>query len=182
MSDTLTIDQVVDTFDFTTTYQPSERDGLSLSLVFRATVKVKKTGVVVYDDTYSLGAAHIPGYYDILRACNSSHNRLTLAGAKVLDEILATGKYPTVTGKHDVGFVTKPLPHPKHADIIYSLLMDSSADDHVNYESWAAEYGFDPDSIKGLRTYEACCQIGRALRTNLGASWLEAARNAFQDY
>lgn len=178
MSQPMTREQVVDTFDFTIAYIPStwSKDAM---LKYHVVITTKgKRPAAVYDGPYSMGLGHIPNYNKLLSTTNSNWSRMTLDGERLINSILADGKAP-ING-NPISPRQRIL--PSHQDIIYSLLMDSEADNYTDYESWAHDFGYDPDSIKGLRVYEECCRIGRALRTNLGVEWLDEARNAFQDY
>jgi hypothetical protein len=68
------------------------------------------------------------------------------------------------------------------ADVLASLVMDSSAIDYSTYEEWAGDCGHDPDSRKGEAIYRACLEIALKLRNGLGEAGLAALREAAQDY
>ncbi len=53
------------------------------------------------------------------------------------------------------------------ADLVSSLILDSSALD-ADFEEWAGDLGFDPDSRKALATYLACQKSGTQTRRLLG--------------
>jgi hypothetical protein len=66
---------------------------------------------------------------------------------------------------------------PQAADTLDSLKSDASSAAE-DFESWADEYGYDPDSRKAHATWEACRKVRRDLIAFLGhASYreLEAA-------
>jgi hypothetical protein len=66
------------------------------------------------------------------------------------------------SGKH-VG------PPPTCADVLGNLASDASmADNAATYEDFASELGYDPDSRKGERIYQACRKIADDLRRFLG--------------
>lgn len=70
-------------------------------------------------------------------------------------------------------------PHP--ADVLHSLILDSSAADQ-SFESWCDEFGYDRDSRKALATYEACQQNADKLRKLFTRETLESLTSALQDY
>lgn len=70
---------------------------------------------------------------------------------------------------------------PTAASVLYRLLRDASAADQC-FADWASEYGYDTDSRKALAIYEACCEIGRALRRVFTAAQRDELRELLQDY
>jgi len=52
---------------------------------------------------------------------------------------------------------------PSAASVLFSLLSEGEAVDQ-SFVDWCAEFGYDEDSRKALRTYEACCESGVRLR------------------
>lgn len=69
---------------------------------------------------------------------------------------------------------------PTAADVVHSLILDSSACD-MSHSDWCAEYGYDTDSRSGLETYLACQDSGRAIRAFLGEDY-KAVAEAAADY
>lgn len=69
---------------------------------------------------------------------------------------------------------------PTAADVVSSLLIDSSACD-MSHSDRCAELGYDTDSRSGLETYLACQDSGRNLRAFLGKDYANVAEAA-QDY
>lgn len=70
---------------------------------------------------------------------------------------------------------------PTLADVLHSLLMDSSAADET-FSVWCANYGYSDDSIKALETYQACVKEGQALAKAFTPAELNQLREIFQDY
>jgi hypothetical protein len=70
---------------------------------------------------------------------------------------------------------------PKVADVLHSLIMDSSAADE-NFHDWCANYGYSDDSIKAMNTYKACLEIAVALRKHFSPDTLRQVRELLQDY
>lgn len=72
------------------------------------------------------------------------------------------------------------LPEPRA--VIWSLVMDSSVLDSGGFESWAADFGYDPDSRKAESIYRACLDHALMMRAAIGDSGMAELQNAFQDY
>ena len=69
---------------------------------------------------------------------------------------------PLKNWEHNIGIQARPVP-PCAADVLYSLVLDSSAGG-MSFDDWCAEYGADNDSIKDQRTYFECQDIAKRLR------------------
>lgn len=78
-------------------------------------------------------------------------------------------------------FATYQKVSPKLADVMYSLLSDSSAMDET-FADWCGNFGYDDDSIKALETYQACVKIGQSLSKAFTPAELQELREIFQDY
>lgn len=78
-------------------------------------------------------------------------------------------------------FPGKPIV-PDPIGVVHCLLMDAEAVDYPDFESWAGEFGFDPDSRKAESAYQACRATGLKLRAALGDTALARLREVFQDY
>ena len=74
----------------------------------------------------------------------------------------------------------KPVP-PDAADVLWSLLMDSSAE-NIGFADWCAEYGYSDDSIKALKTYHACQETARNLRLVFTHAQIAELSEALQDF
>ena len=61
---------------------------------------------------------------------------------------------------------------PDIADVLHSLILDSSACD-MSFEDWCADYGYDTDSRKAYATYHECLTIGSKVRAFLGREFSE---------
>lgn len=51
-----------------------------------------------------------------------------------------------------------PIP-PEVADVVYSLAIDADALEYV-FSDWCSNLGYDEDSIKAKKIYDACIEIG----------------------
>lgn len=74
----------------------------------------------------------------------------------------------------------KPVP-PSAADVLYSLVSDSSALD-MSFSDWCDEYGYSSDSLKAFDTYRQCCEIAKQLRLIFKRDALAKMRELLQDY
>lgn len=70
---------------------------------------------------------------------------------------------------------------PHAADVLHSLILDSSAADQ-SFNDWCADFGYDSDSVKALTTYQACCVIGENMRKLFSREELSTLRDMLQDY
>lgn len=74
----------------------------------------------------------------------------------------------------------KPIA-PHAADVLYSLVLDSSACDQ-SFDHWCDEFGYDTDSRKALETYLACQENSNKLHKVFSGAQLEKLRELLQDY
>lgn len=75
------------------------------------------------------------------------------------------------------GFVIKPT----EAELIYSLISDSSADD-MSFNDWCGDYGYDTDSRKALDIYLACQANTQKLYNALSRETIETFQTILEDY
>ena len=57
---------------------------------------------------------------------------------------------------------------PKAADVFYAICRDYEARDYQSFEDWANAYGYDTDSRRAERTYNACLGIAQQMHRVLG--------------
>lgn len=62
---------------------------------------------------------------------------------------------------------------PDAASVLRALALDASSVETRNFEEWAREYGYDPDSRKADNLYRACQKEARKLRKFLGEDLYE---------
>lgn len=62
---------------------------------------------------------------------------------------------------------------PEIGDVLNSLASDAAGTIGVSFEDWCTEYGYDDDSRRAERTYNACQRIARELRMLLGSEELD---------
>lgn len=130
-----------------------------------------RNGAVIYATDYTQGAGHLPG------KIRHAGNRKSLFNYAAEVEACEAGRALPygMTG----GAVA--LAPPTLEDVLYSLVVDSGADDQT-FEEWCSNFGYDADSRKAETTYRQCADIGRALRLALGAGALGRLRELYQDY
>jgi hypothetical protein len=67
---------------------------------------------------------------------------------------------------------------PEMLDVLDCLFMDARAKDET-FESWCGEFGYDPDSISALKTFEACKKMGDELEYLFGSDYAEAEEEVY---
>lgn len=70
---------------------------------------------------------------------------------------------------------------PSAASVIYSLLSDAQGAE-LPFDYWAADYGYDTDSIKALNIYNACCEVRRQVNAFFSHEQREQLRAMLEDY
>jgi hypothetical protein len=138
-------------------------------------IRISKNRQVIETD-YMQGIAHVPGYNEYGRDTVPKFDALKFAAET--GKAVPPSRIHTYWG-HSAG---KPIPAPLLRDVLHSLVLDAGAIDYACFEDWASEYGYETDSIKALRMYETCRDIGLKLRTMLGSAGIAALQTAFQDY
>lgn len=74
----------------------------------------------------------------------------------------------------------KPIA-PHAADVLYSLILDSSACDQ-SFDDWCGDFGYDTDSRKALETYLACQENSSKLRKVFNGEQIAKLEEILQDY
>lgn len=139
-----------------------------LSVNWRVTLMRGNREILTTD--YMQGIGHISGY---------SHSaRKTIDFVEAVKTVCETGKSFRAL---------RNLPHmsavePNREDFLYSLIMDSDVLNYTSFEYWAESTGYNPDSRKGEKVYQACLKIALAMRSGLGDSNLETLSELFQDF
>lgn len=104
------------------------------------------------------------------------HTLASEANARILKNV----KRNTIAWQNDVENKKKPNP-PHAADVLYSLLLDASADNQ-SFADWCADFGYDEDSRKALATYLACQENARMLRRIFNREELTRLEKALAQY
>lgn len=156
------------TFEFIPFSQSRNKAEKHMSLNYRVTCL--KNGRPFLTTDYGMGSAHVPGQTKLTGYDKREIVRLSCETGRV-----------QVVKSHGI-YATKTAILPKIEDVYYSLVLDSDVLDYSNFEQWASEFGYNPDSIKGEKVYRACLEISLALRGAVGDAGLQQLRDAYQDY
>ncbi len=131
----------------------------------------------------SLTTDYMQGYGHIPNLPQTLYWRRTLDQDQALRRTCETGRnHFDRDGKpysYQAVPVSRTLPAPELADVLYSLVSDSDALDYPTFEDWAENLGYDTDSRQAERTYRACLESALQLRQIID---LDAARDALEDY
>jgi hypothetical protein len=148
------------------------------SLNWRVTLKRNAREVMTTE--YSQGVGHCP-----------SNRKKAPAGCRISQSMwehnateyeIERGRIAAMTGYNGEILGTKSIPGPKAADVLSSLVLDSSVLDSATFEDWAADLGYDPDSRKAETIYRECLETALKLRAAIGDAGISALQEAFQDY
>lgn len=104
---------------------------------------------------YSKGVGHLP-YPQTSFNVNNYQKRMI---DEAIDSAVETGiARKLVIVDKDVKFLpgNAQFPHPTLQEVLYSLSSDSDVRHYLTYEQWAEDLGFDKDSRKGEKIYDAC--------------------------
>lgn len=77
--------------------------------------------------------------------------------------------------------VTRRAKNPTAADVLYSLVLDSSAADQ-SFDDWCGDYGYSNNSLKAFDTYRACCKNGAEMRKLFSPDQRRKLAELLQDY
>lgn len=149
-----------------------DREHLCWKVVLRRHGVTKE--LVLY---YRAGIGHIPTLKKM--SC------YTLNEKKNVDYAVEKGVYPRHGDwNSDAVFMAwQKIPAPDIGDLLECLRSDCGVIDYStdDYEAWAADYGFDPDSRQGEALFRECMRIASTLRVMLGAKAFEAFRALEED-
>lgn len=142
------------------------------------TVTIKKDGREVITTDYMQGSGHCP-------ADKKTFNTPALNPAAEKRQAIAqeceTGRlYNRFMPSNAFQNSSPKIPAPDLADVLHSLLLDSSALDSGTFEDWCGDLGFDSDSIKARGMYDACIAEALKLRAAFGDKTLNELRELFE--
>lgn len=69
---------------------------------------------------------------------------------------------------------------PTKKDVLYSMIMDDVS--NMDFNNFCAEFGYDNDSIKALKTYEGCLKETEAYYDMFDSEEREALNELLGDY
>lgn len=120
---------------------------------------------------YMQGIGHLKGF------SQPYGKGLSISDTYALDRSVQSGIiFSHVTGE------TRRIPGPNLEDVLYSLLLDASVLDSPTFEDWAGEFGYDTDSRKSEKLYNACLEIALKMRALLGDENLRKLHDLYQGY
>lgn len=134
-------------------------------------VTLQKSGEKIWEGDYSSGVAHCPSYPGYL--FKLTENQKTAIDWECENGREMVNTYSKVGGRKL---------EPDLADVLYSLASDMAAIDYRSFEDWANEFGYDTDSRKAEKTYQACLKIALALRNSVGEEGLKKLQEACRNY
>ena len=70
---------------------------------------------------------------------------------------------------------------PFAAGVLSALINDGQAS-YQSFNEWCAEYGYDSDSMKAFRTYQACCETGEKIRRIFTRQQISELAELLADY
>jgi hypothetical protein len=70
---------------------------------------------------------------------------------------------------------------PHVADVLHSLILDASTGNEC-FNDWCDNLGYDSDSMKAFKTYQACCDTAKLLRKVFNSHTIAALAEILQDY
>ena len=138
---------------------PEERRkdwGKSPTINWRYTLRRGAYKPIVGD--FTQGCAHLKGYKHELRP--------TVANEEAIAWACEHGKTKFFYPRD--GWPKLEVVEPSLADLLGSLALDASVLDYSNFEDWASDFGYEPDSQKAEKVYRLCLQTALQLRNLLG--------------
>lgn len=70
---------------------------------------------------------------------------------------------------------------PTSASVLYCLVLDAGAA-RETFADWCSNYGYDADSIKALKTYDACCDVAKQLSKVFSRGQIAELQTMLEDY
>ena len=105
-----------------------------------------------------------------------------IASAKELQALLGKNSvYPDTVIKIGGDWAKTYAVCPTQANVLYSLLLDAQCADQ-NFDDFCSDLGYDPDSRKDFKIYEACCEILQKMRKIFTNTERDELAEILQDY
>lgn len=142
-------------------------------------VALLRNGVEILRTDYSAGSAYCPSYGAAMPA------RYQGTAKRFQREAIAyeceNGRKARLAFGSSFTNAGEPI-QPDPASVVWSLVQDASVLDAGGFASWAADYGYDDDSMKAKAIYDDCIELALKLRGAIGDAGMEALRVAGEDY
>lgn len=139
-------------------------------------VTIERNGREILTCDYSQGVAHCPASKAPAARFPSNDDRQQAINLEIETGFVAL---PDYLGRPRVS--KRPIPAPEIADVLASLAWDSDVLDYPNFESWAENFGYSPDSRAAESTYRQCLSHALALRAAIGDSALARLQAAARE-
>lgn len=133
-----------------------------------------------YEFEYFTGTGHrltfnkkLSGY-----ACDKL-TKVQINQAKKLQELLRKDRLDSTIIKlqDNTGYAVSPT----QASVLYCLLADAISAEQ-NFNDWCNNFGYDNDSIKAFKTYQACCDTLEKMRNIFSGKQRAELSELLQDY
>lgn len=150
-------------------------------------IRIMRAGRLVLETDYSAGIGHAPAMKAKASSLQLGARERHRNEQKAREELAALEIEKGRPHRFSHGWGTRVVEgskvvEPEAADVLASLVLDSSVLDAGGFEAWAEELGYDTDSRSAEATYRACLEIAVKLRAGLGDQALTDLRDACQDY
>lgn len=132
-------------------------------------VKILRNGREIIETDYHEGIGHLKGYKFNLRDTIHNCDQVRYACDHYGKSNLPSGNPYSIVP-------------PTLKDILYCLVQDSDVINYRDFEDWADNIGYNPDSRKDEKIYQACMKIALTLSNSLGHAAMDNLREAYQDY
>lgn len=144
-------------------------------------IALTRAGQDIITTDYSAGTGHIPAKHG--KMFPKYYGRLTLDESEAIEKICENGKkvYIPNYGVSSLGNWHGIL-KPEIQDVYHSILMDIEVLDYYGFEDWVNNMGYDSDSLKGFRIYQACLDIALEFTNKVDEKIIAELREVFQDY
>lgn len=146
-------------------------------------VTLCKNDKEVLTTDFSHGIGHLPKIDPSWHGGNSGKYKQYMLKMQS-DEMLSTGKQCRLIQQAS-GYTFKylgDLEPPSIADVVYCLMIDSEVLNYSSFEDWAESYGYDTDSRKAEKIYDACMKTALKMRNGLGDALMAKISELLQDF
>jgi hypothetical protein len=160
--------------------EKDKRDYPARSFHWRVTLAI---GTRSMTTDYSMGSAHCEVKIHGAPPSRGVPSRIMVCNEAACIALFERGEFKdTVFNPCKGDIIAARASAPDMCDVLHCLIMDSDALNHESFADWAAEYGYDDDSVKARGVYDACISAALKLRALLGESNIERLRVELADY
>lgn len=123
------------------------------SINWKVTISAKNKNKIILD--YSQGVGHLP-YPQTILGCTNYQKKVVEEAILVAVETGIAKKIIFKDKDVKISIGNNEIPFPTLKEVLYCLVSEANVRESLVYEDWANDYGYDPDSRKGKKIYEAC--------------------------